>query len=161
MIIKNLLSILFIFSAISCFGQTKEQLEKIKSFKVAYFTEELSLSTDEAAEFWPIYNKFEEAQIQMWRSMRKRAEETSELKTLSESEAKKQLDSYIEERTNEHERTMKLYRELLKILPANKVLLLPRAEENFRRKLMRLHREQRSSESHSNVISKKDNKSTV
>lgn len=158
---KLQLTLLLLFSTLISIAQTKEEFNKIKSYKVAYFTEELSLSTDEAADFWPIYNKFEEAQIQMWKAMRARAEASQDPKLLSESEAKKQLANYISERTDEHERTMKLYKDLQKILPAKKVLLLPRAEDNFRRKLMRMHRERRNGENQSNSKNKRKDKSPL
>jgi hypothetical protein len=143
---KLKISLLFFLGALLSFAQTNEeqdQFKKIKSYKVAFFTEELSLSTDEAANFWPIYNQFEQAQISMWRGMRKRGEELGDKSSLTESQAKNQLEIFIDERTAEHKRTMKLYKDLLEVLPAKKVLLLPRAEENFRRKLMRMHRERR------------------
>jgi hypothetical protein len=44
---------------------------------------------------------------------------------------------------------MKLYKDLQDVLPANKVLLLPRAEDSFRRKLMRMHRERRGQDNQS------------
>ncbi len=147
------ISIVLFLSALLSFAQTNEeqdQFKKIKSYKVAFFTEELSLSTDEAANFWPIYNKFEQAQINMWREMRKRGEEMKDKSALTESQAKNQLEVFMDERTAEHNRTMKLYKDLLKVLPAKKVILLPRAEENFRRKLMRMHRERRGQSDQSN-----------
>jgi Spy/CpxP family protein refolding chaperone len=151
---KIYLSLFFMLSTMVSIAQTEsqeEQFKKIKSYKVAYFTEELSLTADQASNFWPVYNQFEKAQIKMWQSMRKRAQESNmDPSNLSEAEAKKQLESYMEERTSEHERTMKLYKDLLEVLPANKVLLLPRAEDSFRRKLMRMHREKRSQGAQSN-----------
>ncbi len=32
--------------------------EKIKAQKIAFFTQELNLTSDEAAKFWPVYNSF-------------------------------------------------------------------------------------------------------
>ncbi len=150
---KLYLSLLLIFCTLFSYAQTNSennQFEKIKSFKVAYFTEQLSLTAEEASNFWPVYNQFEEAQIEMWQSMRKRAESSNEDPgSLSESEAKKLLEEYIAERTAEHLRTMKLYKDLQNILPTKKVLLLPRAEDSFRRKLMRMHRERRGQDNQS------------
>lgn len=153
---KLYLSLLLIFCTLFSYAQTNSennQFEKIKSFKVAYFTEQLSLTAEEASNFWPVYNQFEEAQIEMWLSMRKRAESSNEDPgSLSESEAKKLLEEYIAERTAEHLRTMKLYKDLQNVLPTKKVLLLPRAEDSFRRKLMRMHRERRDQENQSKEI---------
>ena len=40
----------------------REKREQIKSIKVAYITNELSLTPEESAKFWPLYNAFEEKQ---------------------------------------------------------------------------------------------------
>ncbi len=34
--------------------------DKIESLRIAYITKELSLSTNEAQQFWPVYNQFQE-----------------------------------------------------------------------------------------------------
>ena len=58
--IKVLLTWLFSLLALALsFAQTKEDLDQIKTLKVAYFTEHLSLTPEEATQFWPIYNLHE------------------------------------------------------------------------------------------------------
>ena len=37
----------------------EEQREKFRSMKIAYFTEELELTSEEAEKFWPLYNDYE------------------------------------------------------------------------------------------------------
>ena len=36
-----------------------ERREKFNSMKIAYFTEELELTSAEAEKFWPVYNEYE------------------------------------------------------------------------------------------------------
>jgi len=38
--------------------QHKERQEKIKSRKIGYFTTQLELTTEEAQDFWPLYNEY-------------------------------------------------------------------------------------------------------
>ncbi len=56
---KIILTLFLLISGIS-FGQQKPDWEKIKSLKVAFITEKLSLTSKEAQSFWPVYNEFEE-----------------------------------------------------------------------------------------------------
>lgn len=58
---KNLLLILLLFGGINqIFAQNSKELkEEIQAKKVAFISNELGLTTDEAKEFWPVYNQYE------------------------------------------------------------------------------------------------------
>ena len=48
---------------VSATAQTKdESRDKIKALKIAYITEQLNLTTEEAQKFWPIYNLYDKEQ---------------------------------------------------------------------------------------------------
>jgi len=127
------------------FAQSKEDLDKIKTLKVAYFTEHLALSPEEAAQFWPIYNIHETVQIEMYTYMRKNMNPRI-LKNaqLSESEAAQKLSEYLAKKDKEEASLQKMHTALKGILPANKSLALVHVEEGFRRHLMSLYRKNRS-----------------
>jgi hypothetical protein len=36
-----------------------ERMEKIQALKIAFITQKLELTTDEAQKFWPVYNRYE------------------------------------------------------------------------------------------------------
>ena len=58
--------ILFVLVSCFTFAQgNQEKREKIKALKVAFLTEKLALTSDEAQKFWPIYNAFEEKQFEI------------------------------------------------------------------------------------------------
>lgn len=59
---KILLIILFFlsgFSALFAQERNEDNLEKIKALKIAFITQKLNLSAEEAEKFWPIYNQYE------------------------------------------------------------------------------------------------------
>ena len=63
---KILFPIIFLLVTSLSFSQGfKEKREKVKALKVAYITEQLELTTDEAQKFWPIYNAFDENQSEL------------------------------------------------------------------------------------------------
>jgi hypothetical protein len=61
---KRILAIvLFSFTAFSSLkaqdNDRAQRMEKIQALKVAFITQKLSLTPDEAQRFWPIYNRYE------------------------------------------------------------------------------------------------------
>lgn len=63
---KKILIVMVLIVANFSFAQGfKEKKEKIKALKVAYITEKLDFTTDEAQKFWPIYNTFDEKQFEI------------------------------------------------------------------------------------------------
>lgn len=59
---KSILFLLFAFLFTSAFaqmpGKSRSPRENIEVLKVAYFTKHLSLTTEEAEKFWPLYNTY-------------------------------------------------------------------------------------------------------
>lgn len=138
-----ILSVLLLFTVLS-FGQDyKEKREKIKALKVAFITEQLDLSTDEAQKFWPIYNANEEKQFELrHKKMRSIINkfENGGLEKLSDKEATSLIDQ-IETIEDELHNSKKTYiRELKTVISAKKIIKLKKAEDEFNRKLMKQYR---------------------
>lgn len=137
---KFLLALFMLFTAVS-FSQHRPDWEKIKSLKVAFITEKLSLSSKEAQEFWPVYNAYEEKRD----ALRKR--EHSEIKNkikdadaLTEKEAGQILKQYIQLEEEEEELDNDFLKEVSSVISAKKTLLLLRSEEEFKRQLIKQYR---------------------
>ena len=63
---KFILPIILLFISTVSFSQDfKEKREKVKALKVAYITEQLELTTEEAQKFWPLYNAFDDKQSEL------------------------------------------------------------------------------------------------
>lgn len=144
---KTKLTILVLFLFTLGFSQGfKEKKEKIKAIKVAYITEQLKLTTDEAQKFWPIYNTFDDKQFEIrHHKMRKIINqfENEEIDNVSEKEAQElisQIEDYEEEM---HNLKKKFIKDMLKVLPAKKVIKLKKVEEEFNRKLLKQFRGKR------------------
>ena len=57
--------VFLLISSLSFAQDYKERREKVKALKVAFITEKLELTTEEAQKFWPIYNAFDEKQAEL------------------------------------------------------------------------------------------------
>ncbi|OIQ28336.1 MAG: hypothetical protein BM564_09705 [Bacteroidetes bacterium MedPE-SWsnd-G2] len=132
---KKILPLLLIaLFCISAMAQKGDRKERIKALKIAYLTEELELTKEEAQKFWPVYNAFEEQKHKMRRNERKR-KNLEEIKTLSEAEAQTLLDDLIEKEQNHLQFKQDYLKDLQAILSPKKIVILHAAEDEFNRKM--------------------------
>ena len=128
-----LLSLLFLLT-FSAFSQHKEREERIKTLKIAFITERLAFTETEAQKFWPIYNAFEEENNKLRRdSYNKRKVEDFE--SMTEADAKLLLDDMSSIENKRHKLREKFMKDLLAVLPAKKVILLKKTEDEFNKKM--------------------------
>lgn len=145
--IKKIL-LLFIFLMTLPFYAQNEKMddkkEKIKAYKVSFLTTELDLTSAESEKFWPIYNAYDDKQYELRHQKmkaytRKLTDET--LKNMTEKEAAALL-SQIENTDEELYLLRKKYASNLKrILPAKKIIILRKSEDDFNRKLLHQYRD--------------------
>ncbi len=144
-IIKIIPILLFLF-AINTFAQPrlKEKKEQIKALKVAYITEELQLTSEEAIKFWPVFNAYEDKQKELrqekMRSYKNRLD-AGEVDAMSEKEATNLLNQMESTEDDLYQLRKKFIASLKGILPAKKIIKLKRSEEGFNRKLLKQYRE--------------------
>lgn len=146
----KILTLILMLISVNTFAQggrlLREKKEQIKAMKVAYITNELSLTPEEAAKFWPVYNAFEEKQHDIRKQKLKgyldRIDDDS-FDNISEKEAATllaQLESTEEEL---YQAKKKLDANLKTILSPVKILKLKKAEEGFNRKLLQQYRDKK------------------
>ncbi|MDI5899374.1 sensor of ECF-type sigma factor [Flavobacterium yafengii] len=144
--IKKLLPILLLLVSFNFYAQgesMKEKREQIKALKVAFFTTELDLTTNEAERFWPIYNTFDDKQFELRHQKMKtymRRMSDGSLDKITEKEANTFL-AQIEDTEEELFLLRKKFMQNVRtILPAVKIVKLKKAEEDFNRKLLQQYR---------------------
>ena len=126
------------------YGQRRPDREKIKSLKVAFITERLNLSSEEAQAFWPIYNAHEE-KMEGFRQ-RERMEifdKLKDLETVSEADATELLDAYMALEEEKRAENKAFLEKLKQVISAKKTFLLMGTENGFKRRLLRQYREKR------------------
>ena len=129
---KQYILLLLALCTVNVFSQTKD--EKIENLKIAYITEKLDLSKSEAQKFWPIYNTYEE-QNNAIREEMKDQRRNIDIQTLTEADAKILLNNMMRS-NDERELLLNQYiKDLQNVLPAKKIILLKKTEDEFRRKI--------------------------
>ena len=148
---KNIFIILLLLLSINFYAQgrkifeRKEQIkEKIYALKVAFITNELSLTSSEAEKFWPIYNLFEANQFDLKHQksisyIKKMDDET--LNKMSDKEALTVLAQMEVIEDEVFQLRKKLIVSLKSILNPVKIIKLKKAEDEFNKKLLQQYRE--------------------
>ncbi|SFW15474.1 hypothetical protein [Cellulophaga fucicola] len=137
---RNLIAVLVFFVGTTVFYGQKNDWEKIKSLKVAYFTEKLELSSSEAKGFWPIYENFEKDLHKLYEG-RRDLKKKYDYSNLSEKDSKHLLDTYLEFEREKVDITKTYYAKISKVLSYRKTYKLARVEEEFKRQLIREYRD--------------------
>lgn len=139
---KKLLLILIFSLSISAFAQNKERYERIKALKIAFITERLQLTETEAQKFWPIYNAFESKNHKLRQQFGGRNAKRN-IEGMSEQEAQSYLDKMMVADTDKHSLKQQFVKDLLKILPAKKIIILKATEDAFNRRIMEQYKKRR------------------
>lgn len=139
---KNLFTVVLLIVSFSFYGQGKEKREKIKTLKTAFITTELSLTSEESAKFWPVYNSFDDKQFEIrHEKMRALANKLkTSIETMSDKEALSilnQMENYDDEL---FENRKKLVSSLKSIISPIKILKLKKAEDDFNRTLLKQYK---------------------
>ena len=120
--------------------------KKVKSLKIAYITEELDLTTEEAQKFWPIYNTFDDKQAELRHEKMKAILDKFEpgsVEKLSEKDAASLLAQMETIEESLFALRKKFIKDLNGVISAKKIIKLKKAEEDFNRHLLRQMRDKR------------------
>ena len=141
---KRLYSIIIIslfFSLLSCsiYAQ-KDDInvrEQIQKEKIAFFTEKIGLTIEEAKQFWPVYNEY-------WNKKNDLIEERKESMnyyikhsdSMSKSELEDIADQYVNYRYKKGQLLKEYHEKFKEILPIEKVMRIYMADYDFKSYLL-------------------------
>lgn len=143
---KSLSLVLLLFIVFNTFSQSKpiEKRDQIKALKIAYITNQLQLTADEATKFWPIYNTYDAKQRELKynkiRSTMNRYE-NGDLDKLSEKEASSLLKQLENSEDELYDLRKKFNLDLMDVLPSIKIIKLKKSEEGFNKKLFKQYKD--------------------
>lgn len=110
--------------------------EKIKAAKIGLFTNRLNLSTEQASQFWPVYNEYEGKKGELRSNMRKYNAETRNL-TISDDRILSDLKELINIRQKEVDLEREYQGKFLKVISARQVAELYKSEQLFNQMLLK------------------------
>ena len=111
--------------------------EKVESMRIAFLTQKLDLTPEEAQKFWPVYNEFHKKREDLHK---KRRDEMKSAKGNIDSLSDKQVEALVDEEMTNRQKGLELEKEyhskFKSVLPIKKVAKLYRAEEMFAHRLL-------------------------
>jgi hypothetical protein len=126
------------FYSVAALSQNNDKKEKIESFKVAFITQKLNLTTKEAQLFWPVYNEYLD-KIEALKNARKKELRSANINidTYSDKDLELMLDNEFLSKEKEVELGKEYFNKFKSVIPVKKVILLYKAEDEFKRELLR------------------------
>ncbi|MCI5054871.1 MAG: hypothetical protein MRY83_02115 [Flavobacteriales bacterium] len=144
---KNTILIIALAFSFNLFAQPRgherpkdfeKKREQIKAEKVAFLTEKLDLSSSEAEQFWPVYNKYEEKRGKLRKSQKALHKTMKDgLDNLSDQEIESKLMEGLSLKEKMVQLEKERYESLKEVLPIKKVATLYGSEKMFKKELIR------------------------
>lgn len=139
--------LIFLFSVQALSQGLGEKKEKIKAMRIAFITEKLSLSPDEATKFWPLFKEFENKQEQIRRRQGRPLFDRLDLdiaNNMSEKEAAALLQQIENTEEEQYQNRKKFVNNLKSVIPTIKIIKLLKVEEEFKRRLLKQYRDRKN-----------------
>ena len=125
-------------------GRSPEQREQLEALKIAFITEELNLSPDEAKAFWPVYNEMENQLKEIRRSKRENQKNAgANFDVMTDADIEKSMESGLTLSQQELDVKRDHVSKFKKVLPIRKVAKLYASEEIFKQRLLKRFKEKR------------------
>lgn len=110
--------------------------DKVEALKVSFITEKINLTTTEAQSFWPLYNEYNDKIKFARKSFRQQYANVTDFKT--DKEADDFLNAELKLRQTEVDLQKEYFDKFKKILGSKKTGLLKKAEEEFKKEVLKI-----------------------
>ncbi len=128
-------AIVLLISTMS-YGQNQD---KIESFKVAFITQRLNLSSEEAQKFWPIFNALQ-ANL---KSIKQSSRNQKPIADMSDDEASRFIKESLDAEQKELTAKQTAYNKFKGVIPARKIAQLRQVEREFKEEMLKKLQERR------------------
>ena len=116
-------------------AQDPKVKDKINAARIAYITDQLGLTPDEAEKFWPIYREFAQNRAQIKQQYREMKKNPDPNKTTEQND-QALVDLGFQVKQQELNLEKDYSGRLLKVISAQKLRTLPDAEKRFRQMIL-------------------------
>lgn len=135
---KIILLVLLLITTFS-YSQNGRKLERIKALRIAYISNKLDLTTEEAQKFWPVFNTFDTKQFDL--RLKKKHLMFKLKPENSGSISDKEMGNLLnesEELDNEIQLNRRTFiKNLQGIISAQKILILKQLEDDFKNEIIK------------------------
>lgn len=136
-VIKYIFIFVFCIVALSAMAQPGSKRDKIDALRVSFISSKVTLTNQESQLFWPLYNEYNDKADNLKKSFRQQFVRDVDFNSLSEKDAEAYLVAELTLKQKEYELSKEYYEKFRKVLPIKKIALIRRAEEDFKKELIK------------------------
>lgn len=118
-------------------AQSDSKREKIDALRATYIAKKLNFTTQESQAFWPLYNEMNDKLEAARKTFRLQYNATTGFDFKTDKEAETYLNAELALKQKEFELYKEYYDKFKKVLPVKKVAALRRAEEDFKKEIIK------------------------
>ncbi|MBB6611185.1 hypothetical protein H7F15_09065 [Pontibacter sp. Tf4] len=123
------------FAGTQAVAQDRASKERVEAAKVAFLTDKMELTADQAQKFWPLYNEYEAKRRELIKSYRSGYRQ--DVDALTEQEAKTRIDDMFVTREKELALEQEYATRYLRVISNKQLIKLYRGERDFTKMLLK------------------------
>jgi hypothetical protein len=136
---KSLMAILILLFSFQIHSPAQEAQQQVQTIRKNVYTRVLSLTDDEAKKFWPVFDEMQ-AKINEIKKKAKieRLNIAENYSKLTDQQMERALDNLLALEQEALDIKKKYYQKFKKVIPIKKVALLPKADREFKKELLKI-----------------------
>lgn len=123
--------------SVIAFAQGDAKRDKIDALRAAFIAKKVNFTTQEAQAFWPLYNEMNDKQDANRKTFRMQYNANTNFDFTSDKDAEAYLNAELLLKQKEYEIYKEYYDKFKKIMPVKKVAAVRRADEDFKKELIK------------------------
>ncbi|TXK49658.1 hypothetical protein FVR03_06080 [Pontibacter qinzhouensis] len=139
---KQYITLLFLFicclagtTAVAQTDSEKERRENVESAKIAFLTDKMALTPDQAQKFWPIYKEFETKRREIYHS--NRGSSRKKVEEMTDAEVKAMVDGIFVLKQKELNLEQEYATKYQRVISTRQLAELYRGEREFTKMLLK------------------------
>lgn len=134
--IRHILVVVMVMFITTLSFAQQGKTDKVEALKVSFITEKINLTPQEAQSFWPLYNEYNDKIKFARKAFRQQYANVNDFK--SDKEAEDYLAAELKLRQTEVDLQKEYFDKFKKILGSKKTGLLRKAEEEFKKEVLKI-----------------------
>ena len=136
-IVKLIYLLVFWLIAVTAVSQNESKRDKIEALRVSFISQKVNFTTQEAQVFWPLYNEYQDKIVATRKAFRQQYNKNTNYNFATDKEAEAYLNAELTLKQKELEYYKEYQEKFKKIIPVKKIALLLKAEEEFKKELIK------------------------
>lgn len=137
--IIGILGLILVVTTASFAQKNAATKERMQAMRTAFITEKLQLTPDEAQDFWPLYNEYQNKR----KALRKGHKKGANIDVMSDKEVDNYMANTLEKEQQGLDLKKEYFQKLQSVISTRKIAKLVQAEKEFKKRLVKRTQKQK------------------